>query len=65
MTGREASFVYKGKRFRFEVEMTPPLRVIYSHRECANGAIERLELILVDIDPETQEAIYQVIEQED
>lgn len=62
MTGRDASFHYKGKQIRFEVERYLPEHVIYSHRDCATGPVERLELELLGMDIETNTVIYRVIQ---
>ena len=62
VTGRDASFYHKGKLIRFQVEHYLPAQVIYSHRDCATGPVERLELEFADVDTETDIAIYRVVE---
>jgi len=61
MTGRDASFLYKGKQIRFQVECHMPPRVWYAHRDCATGPVERLELEFIGIDTETDLAVYRVV----
>jgi len=59
LLGREATFYYKGRRFRFTVEERAPARLVYSHVECANGKPEKLDLELLEI-TDTGEAVYRV-----